>query len=45
LINHFVRFSYSPRYVLTTLFSFDVIFDQFCSSMAGFLPEDCANIL
>jgi len=32
-------------YVLTTLFSFDVIFDQFCSSMAGFLPEDCANIL
>ena len=28
-------------YVLTTMFSFDVLFAQFCNAMNGFLPEDC----
>ena len=28
-------------YVLTTMFSFDVILSEFCSSMDGFLPSDC----
>ena len=29
-------------YVLTTMFSFDVLMDEFCTSLEGFLPSDCA---
>ena len=28
-------------YVLTTLFSFDVLMERFCTKMNGFLPSDC----
>ena len=29
-------------YVLTTMFHFDVLWEEFCSSLEGFLPQDCS---